>query len=274
MDRSERALWRHVFGAEELTDEEQRILSAVYDAAMAELDALFVSLWEELEARGALEDTLVILVSDHGEHLGEHDLFDHRYSLYDELVRLPLVLWWPGRLAPGRTDRPVTNQDLFLTVLEAADLAPPPALFERLDDPLLAPWAGMSLLDPSALPGNRARFAQYLNDFGVISTVLGPGEGPIDVARFRRELGALVRGDEKLLVEGGEGGVTRIFDLDEDPAELNGRSSEGSPLLTEFEAWAKSLTRPPASDKGGLDPRAAAEQEARLGAIGYGGGDD
>ena len=125
----------------------------------------------------------------------------------------------------------------------------------------------MNLLYPAALPADRARFAHY-------RSVLGPGEGPLDETRFRRELQTLVRGDEKLLVEGGPHGGARVFDLAADPAELAGEPAPEAGLLEEIAAWARSLEAPPASDKDGLDPRAAAEQEARLGAIGYGGGDD
>ena len=268
MDRSERRLWRHVFGAERLSEPELEVMHAVYDAAMAELDALFADLIGQLEARGALENTLVVLVSDHGEHLGEHELFDHRYSLFDELVRLPLVMWWPGRLEAGRTDKPVSNQDLFLTMLEAADVAPPPVLHDRLDDPA----AGMSLLDPAALPAERARFASYLNDFGVLTSVLGPGDEPVDPRRFQRELDVLVHEDWKLTEAPGGLEPPRLIDLAGDPAEA--QPAQDATALAELgaqlAAWREALQAAPPSDKDGIDPRELADQEARLGAIGYG----
>ena len=272
LDRSERRLWRHVFGLEPLPTDEVRVLDAVYDAAMAELDALFVELWRGLEARGALEDTLVVLVSDHGEHLGEHGLFDHRYSLRDELVRLPLVLWWPGRVAPGRTDRPVTNQDLFLTFLEAADVAPPAVVADRATDAAAAAWAGASLLDPGALPTDRARFAHYLDDFGLLTEVVGPGEGPPDADRFRRPLRAVVRGERKLVVEDPPGAGAAAYDLAADPGEATPLAAP-TDLAEELEAWTRGLAPAPQRQAPALDPRAAAEQEARLRALGYGGDD-
>ena len=62
-------------------------------------------LLDELAKRGVLDDTLVIVASDHGEHLGDHWLFFHGCSLYRQLVNVLLVIVLPGPSAEGSNDR-------------------------------------------------------------------------------------------------------------------------------------------------------------------------
>jgi arylsulfatase A-like enzyme len=74
---------------------------AAYDGAIAYLDAQLNSLFVELERRGDLERTVVILTADHGEEFGEHRLFDHGHSLYAASVHVPLILWLPRGVQAG-----------------------------------------------------------------------------------------------------------------------------------------------------------------------------
>ncbi len=72
-----------------------------YDSCIAYLDEQLGQLCGELERQGVLRDTIVIVTADHGEHLGEHQLFGHAGSLYDPEVHVPLVI-----IAPGSCPRP------------------------------------------------------------------------------------------------------------------------------------------------------------------------
>ena len=124
VDRKFMAVWSYVFGLEHYTPEEIALTAATYDAAILELDGLFQKLIDSLEAGGYLENTIVVLLGDHGDHLGEHHMLDHQFSVYEPLMRIPLVVQYPKRFAPGRDPRPVTNLDLFPTLLELAGLQP------------------------------------------------------------------------------------------------------------------------------------------------------
>ena len=66
-----------------------------YDNCLAYLDEQLGVLFDELEHRGLLDDTLVVITSDHGEGLGEHDLFDHGESLYSTELDVPLLILLP-----------------------------------------------------------------------------------------------------------------------------------------------------------------------------------
>ena len=95
----------------------------LYDDCIAYLDQRLGELLEELRRRGVLDDTIVIVTSDHGEHLGDHSLFFHGCSLYRQLVEVPLVVAGPIRV-PRRpvVDEPVSLRDLPATVLNLAGL--------------------------------------------------------------------------------------------------------------------------------------------------------
>ena len=80
---------------------------------------------DELRRRGVLDDTLLIVASDHGEHLGDHGLFFHGGSLYRQLVQVPLVFAGPGEIPAGRTvAQPVSLCDIPATVVDLLGLGP------------------------------------------------------------------------------------------------------------------------------------------------------
>jgi arylsulfatase A-like enzyme len=110
-----------------------------YDASIAALDDELGRLFDSLEARGALRNTLVIVTADHGEEFYEHQLMDHGNSLYLPSIHVPLLLWLPGTVPAGRrVTAPVTTRDLPATILALAAPQEPAALPGRSLIPL---WA-------------------------------------------------------------------------------------------------------------------------------------
>lgn len=95
--------------------EQLRTLRSVDDAVEA--------IRRRLEARGELDDTLVILLSDNGKFWGEHGL-QEKFMPYLQAERVPLLMSWPGRLARGSDPRLAANLDITPTVLAAAGLTP------------------------------------------------------------------------------------------------------------------------------------------------------
>ena len=104
------------FGLEEIPAEELDAIAGAYDASIAELDSHFQSLLDGLEALGRERARVLVLTSDHGEHLGEHHLLDHQFSLFEPLLRVPLAIEAPGMEA-GRDPSPVSLVDLHPTLL-------------------------------------------------------------------------------------------------------------------------------------------------------------
>ncbi len=94
-------------------------LRDAYDAAIAMLDREIEELWTELGRRGLLENTLLIVTSDHGEQLGEHSLHGHGNSLYLQTLQVPLLIAFPSRVPEGlRVTDPVSLRDLPSTIVD------------------------------------------------------------------------------------------------------------------------------------------------------------
>ncbi len=101
-----------------------------YDGAVSYMDAHFGLLMAELDARGALDEAWVIVVSDHGESLGEDGLVCHNLALSDASLQVPLIIRPPGGLDTGlRVAEQADLLDLLPTVLAIAG-AQPPALMQ------------------------------------------------------------------------------------------------------------------------------------------------
>lgn len=107
-----------------LDEAQKRTLDGMYDAEVAHQDALLGRFFDQLRQSGRLDDTLVIICADHGEHLGEKQLMGHSLSIYNELIKVPLIIRdRSGRFPIDTIDEVVSTRRLFYTVLEAADLA-------------------------------------------------------------------------------------------------------------------------------------------------------
>lgn len=102
------------------TQEEFDALRESYERCVQSLDAQIGRLFDELERRGELQNTLVIVTSDHGEQFGEHGLVGHNNSLYRPATHVPLIVVHPGRVPAGvRVPNVVGLRDLAATVLDA-----------------------------------------------------------------------------------------------------------------------------------------------------------
>ena len=113
----------------EMSPQEVQAEFAEYEGAIAYIDDQLGKLVGALEKRSLLDDTVVIIVSDHGEQLGEHGLFAHGNSLYRQLLHVPLLISFRRHVPAGRVvHAPVTLRDLPATILDLAGLADPPAL--------------------------------------------------------------------------------------------------------------------------------------------------
>jgi arylsulfatase A-like enzyme len=96
----------------------------VYDDSIYYLDRRLGILLDELKARGVLDDTLIIVASDHGEHLGDHLLFFHGCSLYRQVVGVPLVIVDRKGVPAGKlVVEPVSLRDVPATVVDLLGLA-------------------------------------------------------------------------------------------------------------------------------------------------------
>jgi arylsulfatase A-like enzyme len=110
-----------------LSPAELEHLRRLYDAGIRAWDAELARLLDDLEAAGVAERTVVVVTSDHGEGFLEHGRLKHGTSLYDELIRVPLILRGPG-VPAGRLALQGQAIDVFPTVARLLGLALPEAL--------------------------------------------------------------------------------------------------------------------------------------------------
>ncbi len=117
-------LWNRSVGHSNMGEAERREEIDAYDGALAYLDGRVGELIDAFERLGVLDNTIVVITSDHGEEFGEHRVFDHGYSLYRFSLHVPFIVIAPGRVPPSqRIATPVTLRDLAATIADLAGLA-------------------------------------------------------------------------------------------------------------------------------------------------------
>lgn len=126
-----------------------------YDNGVVQADALIGQILSILETKGYLKDSLVIITADHGELLGEHELLSHAKSVFEPVLRIPLIL-----LSYGYEPKAVSE---FAAGAGQVDIAP--TILAELGMPIPQNWAGQ----PLQQPGKR-RFSHFQqgNEIGII----------------------------------------------------------------------------------------------------------
>lgn len=200
--------WRAFFSGEVSFEQDQlERLSDLYDGELLFADEIVGNLVRSLEDHGVLEETVVIITSDHGEHFGSHGLVDHVFNLYQGNVTVPLMIRYPPAFPRGARDAGLTQlQDLYSTVLGLAGVAPESGAVHGIDLALeREPGSERELLLSYAFP------KQALN-------AIGSGQDEPALDPYRRRLWARVTGGVKTIV--GSDGTVEIYDLATDPGEL------------------------------------------------------
>jgi len=106
-----------------LKPEDMEAFKGLYAALIAQTDDQIASLLDELKARGLLDDTVVVVCADHGDENGEHNLLDHQLCVYNTLIHVPLIFWYPKGIKGGKVEkRPVQLSDVAPTILNLAGL--------------------------------------------------------------------------------------------------------------------------------------------------------
>ncbi len=184
------------------------VLRSLYDGSILYLDSMVSGLYRSLKGMGLMENTMFIVLSDHGDHLGEHGLMSHKYALCDHLTRVPLMIKYPGSFGiRGNHEGIVQITDIFPTIADALGVPR-----ERI---------------PVQLEGNSLISGRMMNRAGqyAVSELMKPFGKEID--HFKRQLRHYhrimyaVRGARYKCVRDAKG-RTEIFDLMNDPEELNG----------------------------------------------------
>ena len=188
-------------------------LEAAYDGEILYWDRHFGQLMNELRQRGLEQNTVVIVTSDHGEEFTEHGMFKHGYQLFDESVRVPLVIRAPGLVASDRRRVPVETRGIMraaMQLMELSSSSPKPDDLLQIADG--DPWPTFSHTLRKREPD-------------------GPREFPV----------VAVRDSEWKLIHWPQSGRSELFNLLDDPREsrnvLASRSEVGEKYLEFLRRW-------------------------------------
>lgn len=108
----------------DMTDELWRQALACYYASITELDDLFGRLLHKLELTGQLDNTIIIITSDHGKYVGEHGMDSHNFGAFEPIYNIPLVIAGPGVAASQVSEARVGLHDLCPTILSLTGCEP------------------------------------------------------------------------------------------------------------------------------------------------------
>jgi arylsulfatase A-like enzyme len=221
---------------EETPDDRIELLIDGYDSCLSYLDGRLRVLFQELERRGLLNETIVVITSDHGEAFGEHDLYGHGVSLYEDQIRVPLIVVAPG-LVPelGIHEDVVSLRDVPATILDLVDLPGP-----SLPGASLASFWRSKQTDPSP----------------AIASVSGPETFPPNSGRSPVFRGSMISVTDKnrlkyikTFIDKGPG--EELYNLSSDPEEwLNLASPYSETLLSPLRSAIADRIEPRGADRG------------------------
>lgn len=226
-------------------------LVADYSRGIAYVDWLVGQLVRELEDTGLMENTILAITADHGEGLGEKDIFAGHVSLYRPVLRIPLILHLPFNeaLPEESLAAPVTSMDLLPTLIELARLDVPEGLVDGLD--------GRSLLTPDP-----DRVLWFESDR---LTQVGRLEHGQFALSTLREVSLLNSSPARKL----QPGERELYDYRTDPLMLHDEVAAGT-MPAEAEAWfEESKHKLPLGENKDLSRILSPQETERLRALGY-----
>ncbi len=196
-------------------------------------------LLEALRQRGLLDRTLVVISSDHGEAFREHGLLTHNYTVYEELVRVPLIVRFPpdGEPAPGRWEGVVELRDVHPTICDVLSV---PACARRERSLRARLRAGAGGDDSTALTFSRQPSGELLT--------------------------SLVWRNFKLVMDGERRRVKALFDLRLDPEERENVARANPGLTARLGERARAIAAERLTSR---TPEVGADTRERLRALGY-----
>ncbi len=114
---------KFLLGECDMTSQNFDILRSAYDNSICYVDHLIGKIVRLLQTNGVYDNTLVVVIADHGDNIGDHGLMFHYSCLYDTLIKIPLLVKFPAHIGlTGRISRVVQNVDIFPTILSLLDI--------------------------------------------------------------------------------------------------------------------------------------------------------
>ena len=209
------AVWREFnsnvnAGKRKVLEAEREYLLSQYDGEIAYLDSHIGLLLRELKRTGAFDNSLIVLTSDHGELFSEHGLVQHPRVLYQELIRVPLIVKPPAekKETPARIPGAVSLVNLYHSILD---------------------YTGIS---HESRPGSINIFETKAQAVFSETHSISGESGPEFLERFGDQLYSIIEGNYKLIYSSGR--TYEFFDITKDPFEKDNLLEEGMSRDDEF----------------------------------------
>lgn len=202
-------------------------LLARYDAEVAYVDQCLGELIDGLAARGLLDGTLLVVTASHGVEFLEHGYVGSGWTLYEEVLRVPLVVCAPERLDPGRVTAPVSVAGLFASLQRMFVHGPADAeldaraLFELVGERIVACPPPAGVLAELVLPELcvlRASIQGHEKLVEVLQSAV-PGERVALLKSYEERLARIQRGEAQPGDPLGPASRRELYDLEHDPRE-------------------------------------------------------
>jgi arylsulfatase A-like enzyme len=230
------------------------VSEALYDGEISYVDSKIGVLYQVLSNLNILDNTLLIITSDHGENLGEHDLYGHSYGVFNTLLEVPLVIRHPKYFTAGSViAQKVQTTDIFQTIMQAAGM-PQKAAPSPLSKSLIERVKSQAYPDVCIVkrdrPTNLLRFARWT----------GKDASHIDVD-FR----AIIADGYKYIRS--SGGGEELYNLESDPVESSNLISTQAETAIKLHRRLDRLVK--TGSQMGTRRKIDRETEDRLKSLGY-----
>jgi len=212
-----------------LPEWKRHVLDSYYDAEIAHQDVFLGRLFRYMKQSGALDNTIVIIAADHGEGHGDHGYKGHSFVVYQELVHVPLMIYYPERFPMAkRIKTNVSTRRLFHTILDLTGIEAPLAE----DDPN-ADIKGLSLI--SSLNGRPdtergVAYAEAYPPINLLNILKSRSPELVQLLNLNQVRRGIYENDHKLALVGDK--VESLFDVANDPGEVQDIATQ-NPVLVE-----------------------------------------
>jgi len=222
---------KHFLGTVKMEKLDFSILEALYNGAINYLDERIHEIYSFLEREQLLSDTMLIITSDHGNNIGEHNMMFHCWCLYDTLIRIPLIIRYPNDInLCGEEKNVVQNIDLLPTIMD---------IIGTKDENLFDQIQGNSLLSENIKKRSCSyAISELIRPFGRSTRSLST-----TLEKYNRRLISIRTKDKKFIWA--SDGIDEFYDLKSDPYEMKNLAGSDDPSLTELrerlEPWLKAF---------------------------------
>jgi len=195
------------------SDEQIDYTRAVYTAQIRYWDDEFKKFMKDLDIRNLLQDTVVVVISDHGDEFYEHGGFGHGFTCYEEMLDIPLIMVWPGVIPEGVTrEDPAFLIDLF---------------------PSLSKMAGLDL-EGMPLQGRDLFENGWLDKPGMFSRKRAKEPRVLYTETYRGKVPRCIRRADEKIIYNEKNKSYEYYGLDADPLEKNNAYSSENPEIDQL----------------------------------------